>query len=73
MPEQPTEDEIRRLVETQPGMLGRATGLLKKVLAKEISPQDAEFQITELKIQVGENIATMKKIYANQGDKDETQ
>lgn len=65
-PEPPTEDEIQRLVETQPGMLGQATGLLKKLLAKEITPQDAEFQITELKIQVNENIATMKKIYATQ-------
>ena len=67
-PEPPTEDEIQRLVATQPGMLGQATGLLKKVLAKEITPQDAEFQITELKIQLDENIATMKKLYATQGD-----
>jgi len=73
-PEPPTEDEIQRLVATQPGMLGQATGLLKKLLAKEISPKDAEFQITELKIQVNENIATMKKLYATKGDKtdDET-
>lgn len=49
-------------------MLGQATGLLKKVLAKEISPNDAEFQITELKIQLDENIATMKKLYATKGD-----
>jgi len=55
-------------------MLGQATGLLKKLLAKEISPKDAEFQITELKIQVNENIATMKKIYATKGEtvQDET-
>jgi len=74
MPEHPTEDEIQRLVETQPGMLGQATGLLKKLLAKEITPQDAEFQITELKIQVNENISTMKKIYATKGEtvQDET-
>ncbi len=73
-PEPPTEDEIQRLVETQPGMLGQAAGLLKKLLAKEITPKDAEFQITELKIQVNENIATMKKLYATKGDKidDET-
>ena len=74
MPEPPTDDEIQRLVETQPGMLGQATGLLKKLLAKEITPQDAEFQITELKIQVNENISTMKKIYATKGEtvQDET-
>lgn len=67
-PEPPTDDEIQRLVATQPGMLGQATGLLKKVLAKEISPNDAEFQITELKIQMDENIATMKKLLATKGD-----
>ena len=78
MPEQPseppTDDEIQRLVETQPGMLDQAAGLLKKLLRKEISPNDAEFQITELKIQLDENIATMKKLYATKGDKiqDET-
>ena len=73
-PEPPTDDEIQRLVETQPGMLDQAAGLLKKLLAKEITPQDAEFQITELKIQLDENIATMKKLYATKGDKtdDET-
>ena len=67
-PEPPTEDEIQRLVETQPGMLGQATSLLKKLLRKEITPKDAEFQTTELKIQLDENIATMKKLYATQGD-----
>ena len=74
MPEHPTEDEIQRLVETQPGMLGQATSLLKKLLRKEITPKDAEFQTTELKIQLDENIATMKKLYATKGDKtdDET-
>jgi len=73
-PEPPTDDEIQRLVETQPGMLDQAAGLLKKLLRKEISPNDAEFQITELKIQLDENIATMKKLYATKGDKiqDET-
>ncbi|HRD26007.1 MAG TPA: hypothetical protein PLA39_07005 [Methanoculleus sp.] len=73
-PEPPTDDEIQRLVATQPGMLGQAAGLLKKLLRKEISPNDAEFQITELKIQLDENIATMKKLYATKGDKiqDET-
>ena len=73
-PEPPTEDEIQRLVATQPGMLGQATGLLKKLLRKEITPKDAEFQTTELKIQLDENIATMKKLYATKGDKtdDET-
>ena len=68
MPEPPTDDEIQRLVETQPGMLDQAAGLLKKLLAKEITPKDAEFQTTELKIQLDENIATMKKLYATQGD-----
>jgi len=74
MPEPPTDDEIQRLVETQPGMLDQAAGLLKKLLAKEITPKDAEFQTTELKIQLDENIATMKKLYATKGDKtdDET-
>ena len=67
-PEPPTDDEIQRLVETQPGMLGQATSLLKKLLRKEITPKDAEFQTTELKIQLDENIATMKKLYATQGD-----
>ena len=67
-PEPPTEDEIRRLVATQPGMFDQAAGLLKKLLRKEITPNDAEFQITELKIQLDENIATMKKLYATQGD-----
>ena len=73
-PEPPTDDEIQRLVETQPGMLDQAAGLLKKLLAKEITPKDAEFQTTELKIQLDENIATMKKLYATKGDKiqDET-
>ena len=73
-PEPPTEDEIQRLVETQPGMLDQAAGLLKKLLRKEITPKDAEFQTTELKIQLDENIATMKKLYATKGDKiqDET-
>ena len=73
-PEPPTDDEIQRLVETQPGMLDQAAGLLKKLLRKEITPKDAEFQITELKIQLDENIATMKKLYATKGDKtdDET-
>jgi len=73
-PEPPTDDEIQRLVETQPGMLDQAASLLKKLLRKEISPNDAEFQITELKIQLDENIATMKKLYATKGDKiqDET-
>jgi len=69
MPEPPTDDEIQRLVETQPGMLDQAAGLLKKLLAKEITPKDAEFQTTELKIQLDENIATMKKLYATKGDK----
>ena len=59
MPEPPTDDEIQRLVETQPGMLDQAAGLLKKLLAKEITPKDAEFQTTELKIQLDENIATV--------------
>lgn len=68
-PEPPTDDEIQRLVATQPGMLGQATGLLKKLLRKEITPKDAEFQTTELKIQLDENIATMKKLYATKGDK----
>ena len=74
MPEPPTDDEIQRLVETQPGMLDQAAGLLKKLLRKEITPKDAEFQTTELKIQLDENIATMKKLYATKGDKiqDET-
>ena len=74
MPEHPTDDEIQRLVETQPGMLDQAAGLLKKLLRKEITPKDAEFQTTELKIQLDENIATMKKLYATKGDKiqDET-
>jgi len=73
-PEPPTDDEIQRLVETQPGMLDQAAGLLKKLLRKEITPKDAEFQTTELKIQLDENIATMKKLYATKGDKtdDET-
>ena len=55
-------------------MLDQAASLLKKLLRKEISPNDAEFQITELKIQLDENIATMKKLYATKGDKiqDET-
>ena len=39
MPEPPTDDEIQRLVETQPGMLDQAAGLLKKLLAKEITPR----------------------------------
>lgn len=67
-PEPPTDDEIQRLVETQPGMFDQAAGLLKKLLRKEITPKDAEFQTTELKIQLEENIATMKKLYATQGD-----
>lgn len=73
-PEPPTEDEIQRLVATQPGMFDQAAGLLKKLLRKEITPKDAEFQTTELKIQLDENIATMKKLYATKGDKtdDET-
>lgn len=74
MPEPPTDDEIQRLVKTQPGMFDQAAGLLKKLLRKEITPKDAEFQTTELKIQLDENIATMKKLYATKGDKtdDET-
>ena len=74
MPDPPSEDEIQRLVATQPGMLGQATSLLKKLLRKEITPKDAEFQTTELKIQLDENIATMKKLYATKGDEtdDET-
>lgn len=69
MPEPPTEEEVQRLVETQPGMLNRATGLLKALLRGEISPRDAEFQATELKIQADENLATARKLAATKGEK----
>ncbi len=69
MPEPPTEDEVQRLVETHPGMQDLAVNLLKSLLNGEITSRDAEFQITELKIQAEENLATARKLAAAQKGK----
>jgi uncharacterized protein (UPF0147 family) len=71
MPDPPSEDEIQRLVATQPGMLKQAAGLLKGLLRKDLSPRNVRSRAAELKIQADENLATLKKLHANRDQKNE--
>ena len=71
MPDPPSQEEIQRLVATQPGMLKQAAGLLNALLRKDMSPRNAKFRATELKIQADENLATLKKLHANRDSKNE--
>lgn len=58
----PTEEEVQRLVETHPNMHMQATSLLRSILRGETNPQDVSVQITELKLQAEENLATALKL-----------
>lgn len=71
MPDPPSEDEIQRLVATQPGMLKQAAGLLNALLRKNLSPRNVRSRAAELKIQADENLATLKKLHANRDQKNE--
>lgn len=71
MPDPPSEDEIQRLVATQPGMLKQAAGLLNALLRNDLSPRNAKFRATELKMQADENLATLKKLHATRDSKNE--
>lgn len=67
MPDLPTEEEIQRLMETHPGMHDRAVSLLKSLIRGDLTPQSAMVEITEIKIQADENLATARKLAAARG------
>ena len=71
MPDPPSQEEIQRLVATQPGMLKQAAGLLNALLRKNLSPRNVRSRAAELKIQADENLATLKKLHANRDQKNE--